>query len=385
MENTENCTVEGCRFDQVGGDAIRVHGASARNRIVGNEIVGAGAQGICFAYLDFWPYDFPPIWRGQEARMRSVSSRLPWAVGNVISRNHIHHCGVIDNFGAAIHLHALNADENVISHNHVHDQPHHAIYLSMGFGRNIIEYNDVHALCRVMADAGGVYCNRWSILENDEVLSKGLIIRYNRIRDVLGVHPHGRPAENPAATPSRDRLQVPYFTWGIYFDNSPRRAHVYGNLTINNVWGGTFLGGGYAEPQDCLVENNVFVDSSVYQFDVSMSENARGNRFVRNIVYFNKPDAALLRTTSTKGLKECDYNVYFPVGPQPLKLAGLPGGTLEKWREQGFDRHSVLADPLFVDPAKGDYRLKPESPALKLGFQPIPFERIGPAAAEASE
>ena len=236
-----------------------------------------------------------------------------------------------------------------------------------------------------MADAGGVYCNRWSILENDDVLGKGLIIRYNRIRDVLGVHPHGRPVENPAATPSRDRLQVPYFTWGIYFDNSPRRAHVYGNITISNVWGGTFLGGGYAEPQDCLVENNIFVDSSVYQFDVSMSENARGNRFVRNIVYFNKPDAALLRTTSTKGLKECDYNVYFPVGPQPLKLAGLPGGTLEKWREQGFDRHSLLADPLFVDPAKGDYRLKPESPALKLGFKPIPFERIGIAAPEASE
>jgi hypothetical protein len=34
-------------------------------------------------------------------------------------------------------------------------------------------------------------------------------------------------------------------------------------------------------------------------------------------------------------------------------------------------------DPLFVDPAKGDYRLKPESPAVALGFKEIPFEKIG--------
>ena len=35
----------------------------------------------------------------------------------------------------------------------------------------------------------------------------------------------------------------------------------------------------------------------------------------------------------------------------------------------GFDQHSIFADPLFVDPDNGDYRLKPESPALALGFE----------------
>ena len=385
LENSEHCTIENCRFDQVGGDAIRLHGSNGYDRIIGNEIVGAGAQGICFAHLDFWPYDFPPTSRGQEARMRSVSSRLPWAVGNVVSRNQIHHCGVIDNFGAAIHLHALNTDGNVISHNHIHDQPHHAVYLSMGFGQNIIEYNDIHALCRVMADAGGVYCNRWSILEDDEVLNKGVIIRYNRIRDVMGVHPHGLPAENPADTPSQNRIQRPYFTWGIYFDNSPRRAQVYGNLCIDNVWGGAFLGGGYSEPEDCVVENNIFVESSVYQFDAGMTANARGNRFVRNIVYYSKPAASLMRSSSTGGLKEIDYNVYFLVGGGSLKVAGFADESFDKWREVGFDRNSVVADPLFVDPANGDFNLRPESPALKLGFQPIPFDKIGVRGAEAAQ
>jgi len=35
-------------------------------------------------------------------------------------------------------------------------------------------------------------------------------------------------------------------------------------------------------------------------------------------------------------------------------------------------------DPGLVAPAQGDFRLKEDSPALKLGFQPIPLDKIGP-------
>ncbi len=42
---------------------------------------------------------------------------------------------------------------------------------------------------------------------------------------------------------------------------------------------------------------------------------------------------------------------------------------LEEWQAMGFDRNSVFADPMFVDPDKNDYRVRPESPALKLGFR----------------
>jgi len=49
----------------------------------------------------------------------------------------------------------------------------------------------------------------------------------------------------------------------------------------------------------------------------------------------------------------------------------------ESWQMAGADAHSVVADPLFVDAAHGDFTLKPDSPALKLGFEPIPFREIG--------
>ena len=50
----------------------------------------------------------------------------------------------------------------------------------------------------------------------------------------------------------------------------------------------------------------------------------------------------------------------------------------QSWQALGADRDSAVADPLFVDAARGDYRLRPESPAFKLGFQTLPLEQIGP-------
>lgn len=56
----------------------------------------------------------------------------------------------------------------------------------------------------------------------------------------------------------------------------------------------------------------------------------------------------------------------------------LPASEWEAWQEAGGDVHSIVADPLFVDVEHSDFRLKPDSPALKQGFEPIPLDKIGP-------
>jgi hypothetical protein len=43
----------------------------------------------------------------------------------------------------------------------------------------------------------------------------------------------------------------------------------------------------------------------------------------------------------------------------------------------GVENDSLCADPKFVDIEKGDLRLQPDSPAWKLGFQPIDLAKIG--------
>jgi membrane-associated protease RseP (regulator of RpoE activity) len=44
---------------------------------------------------------------------------------------------------------------------------------------------------------------------------------------------------------------------------------------------------------------------------------------------------------------------------------------------QGCDLNSIVGDPMFVNPAQGDYRVKPGSPALTLGFKNFPMDRFG--------
>jgi hypothetical protein len=50
---------------------------------------------------------------------------------------------------------------------------------------------------------------------------------------------------------------------------------------------------------------------------------------------------------------------------------------MSEWQDLGYDTHSVYADPLFVDPESGDYRVKPGSPALELGFENIDLSKVG--------
>jgi len=77
---------------------------------------------------------------------------------------------------------------------------------------------------------------------------------------------------------------------------------------------------------------------------------------------------------------EADYNLFWKPGGKLAIKGGPATGSYEKWLtllNRKFDQHSVVADPLFVDLAKRDFRLKPASPALELGFQPIDTREIG--------
>ena len=50
-----------------------------------------------------------------------------------------------------------------------------------------------------------------------------------------------------------------------------------------------------------------------------------------------------------------------------------------------YNLYYNAADPLFVDVEAGDLRLKADSPARKLGFEPIDLSRVGPLTSPGSE
>ena len=58
----------------------------------------------------------------------------------------------------------------------------------------------------------------------------------------------------------------------------------------------------------------------------------------------------------------------------------MPDATWKDWRDwqaMGQDQGSLLADPKFVNAAKHDYRLKPESVASQIGFKSIDLSEVG--------
>ena len=103
----------------------------------------------------------------------------------------------------------------------------------------------------------------------------------------------------------------------------------------------------------------------------------KGEVFSRNIVVWNK--GPLLNEGDWPNFSTLwDGNVYFNEKNEPVTFLSKKKYTLEEWKAKGLDKSSVVADPMLVDPANGDFSLKPESPALKLGFKPIDISTVGP-------
>lgn len=131
---------------------------------------------------------------------------------------------------------------------------------------------------------------------------------------------------------------------------------------------------GPADPRHAKVVNNVFVENMAALYvggSGGLPENA-GHVFANNIVsggeravYSYHP----LQTLATKPMLVVEHNLYHRV--ETHALIESREHDLGSWRratsQDSADPLSVRADPLFVDAAKRDFRLKPSSPAAALG------------------
>jgi len=83
-------------------------------------------------------------------------------------------------------------------------------------------------------------------------------------------------------------------------------------------------------------------------------------------------------------LEEIDHNLFYSdIGEFGATVHFRPLGsmsknyTLKEWQRLGMDINSIYDDPMFVDYEQGDYRLKPESPAFKIGFVEFDMSKFG--------
>jgi len=390
LKGAEHCVIENNHFDAVGGNAVYLEGYNLRNSVRRNEISYAGANGVSLLG-NCVPVD------GVAAPLQNGRQRLP--LFNEVTDNYIHHCGFFNKYVDVVFLGV--SDGNLIAHNRIEYMPHHAINLGLnGFGRNIVEYNEIHHVTLEIADTGAI--NSWMDYEKSEERA-GHVIRFNLVSDVPGCH---TTKEGQIVTPDGTAN-------GIYLDNDASNSLIYGNIVVRTSAAGIFLHGG----KNNLVENNIIVDSG-RMAPASAPSNYpsgqmcympylkgaffTGNRFSGNIVSYSQgavpvvlfsvwsadPGSRPGQTGQEQSLAvgQSQGNVVFrPDGKEPQILIssevnGKPSTrivSLAEWRSLGFDTDSVVADPMFVDPDHNDYRLKPDSPAIRLGFVPIAIDRIG--------
>jgi hypothetical protein len=83
------------------------------------------------------------------------------------------------------------------------------------------------------------------------------------------------------------------------------------------------------------------------------------------------PLAPILAAAGGSGMPAWRFFAGFSV---PVSADGTEWSS---W-QRGHDAEGVMADPLFVDPQHGDFRLRPDSPALALGFVPFDVLQCGP-------
>ena len=342
MERARHCGVEKCRFEGVGGYAVRMSLESNNNRVVANHIHEAGQGGVLLVgdLTETQPKD------------------------NVIAGNTITHCGRIWKHVGGVYV--TTGSGNRIANNIITDMPRYAVSLkSYRKGSvshdNVIEYNRIERTNLETNDTGAI-----ETLGRDREDS-GNVIRYNLILDVVGLK-----------TSETGEMLTPYYTWGIYLDD-----YSSGTLIFGNVVARTFRSGAHVHlGRNNVFENNIFIDGHERQFECNGRDDMVDNQFVRNIVVWREGSLMRIRGGAGKCLSECDHNLYWMIGqdlgnPQGLTEPLTPRGTWAQWREAGFDQHSLVADPLFLDPERDDYRMKPGSPAMGLGFKPIPFDKIG--------
>ena len=318
--------IAGCTFRNLGSWAVNIAGGT-HNGVVGCDIYNTGDGGIALS-------------GGERKELKCA--------GHYAENNHIHHYGRWNRmYKPAI---SLNGVGNRAAHNLIHNAPHMAI--SFGGNDHLIEFNEIHSVCYESNDAGAMYSGRdWTM--------RGTVIRHNFLHHINGFKGRG--------------------CVGVYLDDMLCGITIYGNL-FYLVTRAAFIGGG----RDCIVENNIFVDCEPalhidaramgwagYHVDTTMKERLLAMPY-KNALWVERYP------------KLVDIWEDEPAAPKGNIVARniSSGGRWDGVRDDArayvtFEDNLVDEAPGFLEAPPKSFQIRDDSPAYKLGFKPIPIDKIG--------
>ena len=371
LRGAENCNIEACRFVESGGGGVRMDLHCQHNEIRDCEFGQLGGVGILLA--------------GYGPGTKDVNRE------NRVTNNWIHHIGEV--YWASPAILVWQSGSNDIANNLIHNTPYSGICVS---GRI--------AWTR-KGNWGSVRTVRWNEIElkdppwnwsKREPYLHGRLnkIARNEIFDVMERLGDGN-AIYVSGTGKGNLIQENFMHDG---DSD----HMAGVIRCDD------------DQEETIIEKNVILNArSMHQAIIVKGKNdicnnflvnltpsrlkidprwqlhgyiglevnpVTGSKIQHNITYALDPSYTPFIQNRTYGrgaeplLRDCDadFNLYYC--PSDPKWAQA---HLDAERKFGIEEHSEIANPLFVDVEHGDLRLKRDSPAFKLGIEPIAFDKIG--------
>ncbi|MDQ0965240.1 hypothetical protein QFZ20_000643 [Flavobacterium sp. W4I14] len=339
-----NCSLKNCTLTNLGGNAVFFNNFNKNCEVSGCQVSDIGASAICFVG-DPSAVRSPSFEYHQYVALADLD-RTPGPLTNnypaecSVYNNLMFNLGQIEKQSAGVELSMCQSI--TVSHNTIYDVPRAGINVSEGtWGGHVIEYNDVFNTVKESGDHGSF--NSWgrdrywhpdkkvldSIVLNNFDLTmldviKPITIRNNRMRC-----DHG---------------------WDIDLDDGSSNYIIKNNLCLN---GGIKL----REGVNRVVENNIMINNTFHPHVWFKNSN---DVFRHNIVL-----SAYQPIDVKVWGKEIDYNIF----PDLVSLKAA--------QDRGTDKNSVYSQLLFVDPDKGDFRVREGSVAFSVGFRNFDMDSFG--------
>jgi len=328
LRGTENCVVEQCHFLHSGGGAIRVDLHGIQNKLSSNRIEHMGGGGILLC--------------GYGPGTKDVNKK------NLVYNNHVHHVGEIYWHSPGIYV--CQSGDNKLPANPTLDDVRPYLHTR----NNLVELNEIHHAMQILGDGNGIYIRG---------AGPGNVIHRNYVHHLVA-------QTNAQGAIRTDGGQMDT----LIAENLIYKCRSQGmTLKLNNRF-----------------ENNIIADviapRGTYLKIVEGPMNGASNK--RNIFYSSSPDCTFIsepgagrgkvgedrrgRVAARMKDIESDHNIYYCEADRSRS-----DNVLKKLQSDGVDANSRAVDPMFVDPANGDFRFKPGSPALEMGIVPIDLSKVG--------
>ncbi len=354
----EHLRFEGLCFSHTEWDLPKDEAGSPQAAVsVPGAIYAENARACCFdgcevSRIGNYAFEFGPGCIGNSVRACRLHDLGAGGVklGEGSSFTTVEDCEISDGgriFHSAVGVLIGRSNDNQVVHNAIHHLYYTGVSVGWSWGyapssaaRNVVDQNHIHHIGQgMLSDMGAVY--------------------------TLGDSPGTRVCHNVI----HDVDSFGYGGWGLYTDEGSTGILMQSNVVYRTKCGGFHQHYG----KENVIQNNIFAFARENQINRTRNEEHITLYFQRNIVVIES--GSFLGGNWEGGQFSFGQNLYHDTrGP----VRSMGPVNVKQWRKDGQDLCSLFGDPLFADPARGDFTLKPGSPAADIGFQPIDVSQVGP-------